>query len=476
MLAVRTMSFMLLVAVGLVRPDTVFAIGPKLELSPKKLNFGEVIVGLRSAAQTVTATNKSETEAITFTSIDVSSPFLKSGGTCDGSLPHGQSCNIDVKLEPTKPGKKVKGDLTFTESGHRNEKVELSGKGITGPTPTPTATATATPTATATGATPTSTATPTKTATPTATTTATQTATSTPTATATATATATPTATSTTTRTATATPSATATPALAFSNVFIVLEENHSLSDVLDNASMPYFNNTLIANGSLATNYYADTHPSLPNYLELVSGSTQGQTDDVCPLTYTADNAVRELVKAGVSWKSYQEDLPSVGYLGCTFNNYASKHDPFVYFSDVVNVPAQLNNVVPFTKFSTDLANGTLPRYSFITPNLQDDAHDGTLAQADTWLQNNIAPLLASPMFQPGGNAVLIVVFDEGDDNTNGGGQVAWVAIGPHIKAGYESTTFYQHESTLRLTLEGLGVTTFPGAAATAPDMTEFFQ
>src|SRR5260370_31930690 len=111
-LAVRTLSLTLLVAVGLVSPDMVFAKGPKLELSPKKLNFGEVNVGLSSAAQTVTAANKSETEAITFTSIDVSSPFLKVGDTCNGSLPSGQSCHIDVELEPTKPGKQAKGHLT----------------------------------------------------------------------------------------------------------------------------------------------------------------------------------------------------------------------------------------------------------------------------------------------------------------------------------------------------------------------------
>jgi hypothetical protein len=287
----------------------------------------------------------------------------------------------------------------------------------------------------------------------------------------------TPTDTPTPTVVVTPTPSPTPTPGpVAFSNVFIVLEENHSFSDVVGNSTMPYFNNVLIANGSLAVNYYADSHPSLPNYLEMISGSVQGQTADVCPITFTTDNAVRELVNAGVSWKGYMEDLPSVGSLSCTSGDYVAKHDPFVYFSDVVNVPAQLNNVVPFTQFATDIANGTLPRYSFITPNLQDDAHDGTLNQADTWLQNNISPLLADPMFQPGGNAVLIVVFDEGNDNTHVGGQVAWVAVGPHIKPGYRSTTFYQHESTLRLMLKGLGVTTFPGTAATAPDMTEFFQ
>ena len=238
---------------------------------------------------------------------------------------------------------------------------------------------------------------------------------------------------------------------------------------------MPYLN-SLISKYALATQYYADTHPSLPNYLWITSGSADGITADVCGVTVSNDNMVREMAGAGVSWKSYQEGLPSVGFLGCSSGNYAEKHNPFAYFSDVQNNSVQRDNMVPFTEFAADLASGTLPRFSFITPNPQYDAHDGTLAASDNWLKTNIAPLLSTPMFQPGGSGLLIIVYDEGTDNTNGGGQVAWVAIGPKVKPGYRSTTFYQHQSTLRLTLKGLGVRTSPGAAATAPDMTEFFQ
>ena len=319
------------------------------------------------------------------------------------------------------------------------------------------------------GGSPTPSKTPTSTPTASPTSSATTNPTTTPTSTPTSKATPTPTATS------KATPTPSATPTLAFSNVFVVLEENHSYSQVVGSSSMPYFN-SLISKYALATQYYADTHPSLPNYLWITTGSADGISSDVCGVTVSNDNIVRELAGAGVSWKSYQEGLPSVGFLGCTSGNYAEKHNPFAYFSDVQNNSVQLDNMVPFTEFATDLVAGTLPRFSFITPNLQDDAHDGTLAQADTWLSNNIAPLLASPMFQPGGRGLLIIVFDEGTDNSNGGGQVAWVAIGPKVKPGYRSVTLYQHQSTLRLILKGLGVTTFPGAAATAPDMTEFFQ
>jgi hypothetical protein len=261
-----------------------------------------------------------------------------------------------------------------------------------------------------------------------------------------------------------------------FSHVFIVVEENHSYSQVVGNASMPYLN-MLISNYGLAMQYFANDHPSLPNYLWLTSGGNDGVTTDVCPatVTVTQDNVVRHLDAAGVSWKAYEEDLPSVGYLGCSSGNYAARHDPFVYFSDVKNSSTDQHNIVPFTQFAVDLANDSFPRYSFITPNVCNDAHDCALSVADAWLNSNLAPLLNTNMFQTGGDGVLIIVFDEGTDSTNGGGQIEWAIIGPKIKQGYRSTTFYQHQNTLRLMLEGLGVTTFPQGAATASDMAEFF-
>jgi acid phosphatase len=104
-----------------------------------------------------------------------------------------------------------------------------------------------------------------------------------------------------------------------------------------------------------------------------------------------------------------------------------------------------------------------------------DDAHDGSLAQADAWLQTNIAPLLSSSAFQSGG--LLIITFDEGDqsDIMHGGGQVATLIISPTGKEGFRSQTLYQHQSLLRLVLSGSGIETFPGTSGTAPDMTEFF-
>ncbi len=273
-----------------------------------------------------------------------------------------------------------------------------------------------------------------------------------------------------------------------FAHVFLVIEENHSFSDVIGSSSMPYLNSLASAYG-LAMQYYADAHPSLPNYFMLTVGagtSITGSAGDAYAGVVTQDNVVRALTAAGKTWKCYAESLPSVGYLGGDTGPYLQHHVPFVYFSDVQNSPTQASNVVPFTQLAADMANNNLPDYAFIVPNVNDDAHNcpaglstctsnQMLAAADQWLSTNISPLQTSISFQ---NSLLIITFDEAEDSDteHGGGHVPAVIVSSLAKAGYKSTTLYQHESTLRLMMEGLGVTDLPGAAATAPQMTEFFK
>jgi acid phosphatase len=264
----------------------------------------------------------------------------------------------------------------------------------------------------------------------------------------------------------------TASSSVQFGPIVIVVEENHSYSSVIGNTEMPYLNGLANQYG-LATNYFADTHPSIGNYFMLTTGQVI-TNDSAFNGTVTEDNVVRRLLAAGKTWKAYAESLPSVGYTGDGPYPYARRHNPLSYFSDVINT-TQVNNLVPFSQFATDLASNSLPRYSFVVPNLLDDAHDATLGQADQWLQTNIGPLLSNPTFQQ--NGLLVIVFDESFDTDTqfGGGQVATVVVGPKVKPGYRSTTFYQHESTLRMMAQGIGLTSFPGAAASAPDMGEFF-
>jgi acid phosphatase len=228
----------------------------------------------------------------------------------------------------------------------------------------------------------------------------------------------------------------------------------------------------------LAANYYANAHPSIPNYFMLTTGQTLTLLDSLTPKDFpvSEDNVVRELIAAGKTWKSYAEDLPSIGYTGGDSGKYAVRHNPLAYPTDVQNSSTEAQNLVPFSQFSADLPTANLPDYSSIVPNLCNDAHDCSLTVADDWLKANIGPLIASSVFQKDG--LLIIVFDEADtlDFTSGGGHVAAVVVSPLSKPGYKSIAFYQHQSVLRLMLEGLGVTKLPGDAASAPAMWEFFK
>ena len=270
----------------------------------------------------------------------------------------------------------------------------------------------------------------------------------------------------------------------ASNHVYVLMEENHSYESVIGNAAMPYFN-SLAQQYGLATQYYANSHYSIPNYMWLTAGAYVTMNDNT-KATFNVDNIVAHLQVAGKSWKEYAETLPYAGYTGFNVGNYVKRHNPFPYFTDVAD-SSERNNIVPFTELATDIANHGLPNYAFITPNLLDDAHNGTLAAADEWLKTNIAPLIASPEFQQDG--ILIITWDESFDSdcrparscpplpeNKGGGRIATLVIGPGVKSGYKSTTLYQHPSVLKTMSEALGLTTFPGAAQSAPDMGEFFD
>jgi len=251
-----------------------------------------------------------------------------------------------------------------------------------------------------------------------------------------------------------------------FGHVVLVVEENSSYSQVIGNAEMPYLN-SLATQYGLATQYYANTHPSIGNYFMLTTGQLV-TNDDSFTGEVDVDNIVRELLAAGKTWKSYAESRGDPVL-------YVQRHDPLSYFSDVAGSTTQSQNLTSFDQFGSDLANNVLPNFSFVVPNILDDCHSGPLQVADAWLQDNIAPLISNATFQKDG--LLIIVFDEstGGDSAHGGGHVAALVISAKAKQGFQSTTFYQHQSVLRLMLEGLGVSTLPGASSSAPDMGEFF-
>lgn len=261
----------------------------------------------------------------------------------------------------------------------------------------------------------------------------------------------------------------------ARTRVAIVVLENIGYSAVIGNrAAAPYING-LAQRYGLATKLYANTHPSMGNYFMMTTGQIISN-DDAFAGTVADDNLAREITASGKSWKVYAQSLPSAGYTGESRGYYSKHHNPFAYFSDVVQTP-QANNIVPLTQLADDLTAGSMPDFAFIIP---DDAHNGhdcpgrlffctqeqRLEVADSWLQS-LDPLLVSANFS---NGVLVVTFDEADfdDSRHGGGHIAVVLAGDQIKGPVRSKAFMQHENVLRFVCDALQLRTCPGAGARA--------
>ena len=231
-------------------------------------------------------------------------------------------------------------------------------------------------------------------------------------------------------------------------HIFVIMEENKTYSEIIDSNQAPYLN-SLAQKYSLANNYFAITHPSLPNYIALTSGSTNGITTDCNPPSagceVDVNNIGDELEKAGKTWKMYAEGMPSNCY---SFNSgeYATKHNPFIYYSDIINNKPRCNNhVVPFSQMNTDLDSATTtPNFAFISPDLCNDMHDCTIATGDGWLSKYASVILESKAFTSQ-NSLLIITWDEGTADNH----IATILAGPAAKAGYRSATYYDHYSLL---------------------------
>jgi phosphatidylinositol-3-phosphatase len=271
-------------------------------------------------------------------------------------------------------------------------------------------------------------------------------------------------------------------------HVWVITEENHSYEAVIGNSSMPYYN-SLAAKYGLATQYYAEQHNSLAVLMWLVAGLPV-TSDDNSVGCFNVNNIVRQLIASGYSWRSYQEDLPYPGFTGVSYLNYVRRHNPIIDFTDTC-ASNQATNSVPYTQLATDIANHATPNYTYITPNLQHDAHDGTLAAADTWLSEHVPAILALPEFQPGGDGILFIVWDEADLSSDGvtqdnrctstissgcGGRLATLLIGPQVKPAYHSTVRYDHANLLRTVCDVMGLASCPGAGAVANPMSDFFN
>jgi phosphatidylinositol-3-phosphatase len=258
----------------------------------------------------------------------------------------------------------------------------------------------------------------------------------------------------------------------AFDHIFIVIMENHGYDEIIGNPDAPFINE-LAASYGVATNYVAVGHPSLPNYLALTGGDTFGITTDCTDCFQQAPNLVVDRVApSGRTWRAYMESMPAPGYLGDAYP-YMQKHDPFVYYDDLRTDPAQLTNVVPFSQLASDLAVAeTTPAFGWITPDMLNDMHDGTVAQGDAWLSSQIPVLLTSAAWIEQ-QSLLVITWDE-DDNAPGN-QVATLVIANGVPAGFRSAEAYNHYSLLRTIEVAWGLAPLTPNDTNAAIMSDFF-
>jgi phosphatidylinositol-3-phosphatase len=270
--------------------------------------------------------------------------------------------------------------------------------------------------------------------------------------------------------------------------VFLILMENHSWSQIKGSSSAPYINNTLFPMASYCEGYsnVPGLHPSLPNYLWLEAGTNFGILDDNDPAAdhqNTTNHLVTLLKNAGVSWKTYQEDI-SGAYIPLTGTTlYAPRHNPFVYFDDVTNTNNPngaygIAHIRPYSELAMDLASNTVAHYNFITPNLCDDMHNtcyplnDPVLQGDNWLAHEVPMILNSQAYTNGG--ALFITWDECSTADT---RLGMIVLSPLARGhGYTNTIPYTHSSTLRTMEEILNVRPFLGDAANAADLSDLFM
>jgi len=225
----------------------------------------------------------------------------------------------------------------------------------------------------------------------------------------------------------------------------------------------PYFAQ-LASRGSSLDNFYAITHPSQPNYIAQLAGSTLGCTSD--NNIDLPDTSVLDLMEQkGVTWRFYEEDYPGDCFTGATKGTYARKHDPAISFTRISKNATRCAHIVPATQLDVDLKAGPLPQFVYYTPDLNNDAHDTTIAYASKWLEGFLEPRLKNPNFASN-NTVIFLTWDE-DDRLEGN-HIYSVILGGNVKPGYKDATAYTHYSVARTLEDNWGLPTLGRSDATA--------
>lgn len=226
--------------------------------------------------------------------------------------------------------------------------------------------------------------------------------------------------------------------------IMTVVLENTNYEDAL---RQPFLA-SLASRGALLTHFAAESHPSQPNYIAMISGSTFGVTGD--GNVNLEGRHIGDLLDAkDVPWKVYAEGYPGHCFLGSSAGDYARKHVPFLSFKDVQNDLVRCAKIVNASELATDVSDGRLPRYSFYIPDQRNDGHDTGVVTADRWLATTFGPLLLDPRFAKG--LLLVVTFDESKGYIFGGNHVLTILWGDAVKPGTVLDARYNHYSLLRL-------------------------
>jgi phosphatidylinositol-3-phosphatase len=260
-------------------------------------------------------------------------------------------------------------------------------------------------------------------------------------------------------------PSPTARMTGGAARIAVIVLENREYGDIIGSRSAPYIN-SLARRYGLATQMYAITHPSLPNYLALTGGSTFGISDDCTDCRVGATSLVDQLAASHLSWRAYMEDLPRPCFTGASAGDYAKKHDPFAYYTRVTSDRARCANIVPLTRLAGDERAGALPRFVWISPNLCHDMHDCSVSTGDRFLAGLVPALLRAL----GRRGLLFLTWDEGSSDDRccrlaAGGHIVTIVAGGGARAHGRLAAPTDHYSVLQTIEDLLGLRRLRGAA-----------
>ena len=261
-------------------------------------------------------------------------------------------------------------------------------------------------------------------------------------------------------------------------HILVIMEENRGYAQTLGSCSTdspdPYFC-SLASQYASSTHWYGVEHPSQPNYIDIASGADQGCTSDTCSGLFSATDLGGQLTAAHIPWATYMESMPAPCFTGESSGEYAHKHNPFIVFADVAHASNCSTVELPYPgavglAAALDAANA--PDFVWISPNLLDDMHDGSIQQGDVWLRTNLSPILSSPWFADHGT--VIITMDENDVETGGsccgdaaGGQLPMVVISENSRGKGSVGLTGDHFGTLRSIEEVYGLPRL-GAAGNA--------